>query len=275
MTATLVDSQTTVLPPVPLSAERTRAILDEFNREGVARVGRIFSQDQAAELREKIDQVFADPARKDSHHVSNEYIAVRLFECDRAFRDIMASEPLISLMEALLGPDCHLIANNAVRNRPGEAIDSFHADDFVWFPLPEELPRFDARMTFPTFIVGVQMALTDIESDEFGPTQYVPGSHYSGRQPHDPKDPSFEGRGAKSVLVRAGEIYLQHAQVWHRGAPNTSSRTRYLLQYAFARRFIAQRFFPFLNYRMPDHVLDGASARLLRVLGKHNKGAYG
>jgi hypothetical protein len=33
----------------------------------------------------------------------------------------------------------------------------------------------------------------------------------------------------------------------------------------------AQRLFPFLNYRMPDHVLEGAGERLLRVLGKHRR----
>jgi hypothetical protein len=38
---------------------------------------------------------------------------------------------------------------------------------------------------------------------------------------------------------------------------------------------IAQRFYPFLNYCMPDHVLEGAGERLLRVLGKHPSGPYG
>lgn len=114
-----------------------------------------------------------------------------------------------------------------------------------------------------------------IEAEAYGPTQVVPGSHYSGRQPNDPREPIFEGRGPISILCRAGEAYLQHSQVWHRGAPNTSDRTRYLLQYAFGQRFVAQRFYPFLNYRMPDHVLEGADERLLRVLGKHPKGAYG
>jgi hypothetical protein len=36
-------------------------------------------------------------------------------------------------------------------------------------------------------------------------------------------------------------------------------------------RMTAQRLFPFLNYRMPDHVLEGAGERLLRVLGKHRR----
>ncbi|HYF49717.1 MAG TPA: phytanoyl-CoA dioxygenase family protein [Planctomycetota bacterium] len=275
MSATLVESQTPVLPPQPLPEARVREILDEFNREGCAVVGRLFTDEQIVAMKEKIDRQFADPGRRDSHHVYNDYIVARLFECDRMFRDFAVSEPIISLMEALLGPDCHMIANTAVRNRPGEALNIWHADDLVCFPLPPEIPRFDRRMIIPTFMLNVQIPLTDIDSEEYGPTQYIPGSHYSGRHPNDPKNPSFEGRGVKSILVRAGEVYLQHSQVWHRGAPNTSTRTRYLLQYSYSMRFVAQRFYPFLNYKMPDHVLEGASPRLLRVLGKHPKAAYG
>jgi ectoine hydroxylase-related dioxygenase (phytanoyl-CoA dioxygenase family) len=105
----------------------------------------------------------------------------------------------------------------------------------------------------------------------------VPGSHYSGRDPNDPREPTFEGRGPVSICVKAGDGYLQHPQVWHRGAPNTSDRTRYISGMAWGRRFVAQRFYPFLNYRLPDWLMDMAKGneRLLRVLGKHGKGAYG
>ena len=39
--------------------------------------------------------------------------------------------------------------------------------------------------------------------------------------------------------------------------------------------FVAQRFWPYLNYHMPDYVLEDADERLLRVLGKHPEMAYG
>ncbi len=257
------------------TAEQTADLLARFRRDGAVHAGRLLARNEAAALCRRVDELFADSRAQNTDTFYGSYIAVRLFEWDPRFRDLMVREPMVGLMEALLGPDCHLIANNIVRNAPGQAIDNFHADDFLWFPLPPEVPRFDARATFPTFIVNVQVPLTDVEADQFGPTQYVPGSHYSGRKPNDPKAPVFEGRGPVSIHAQAGEFYLQHSQVWHRGAPNTSTRTRYLLQYSYGMRFVAQRFFPFLNYRMPDAVLAGASERLLRVLGKHPKGAYG
>lgn len=257
------------------SPEKTKDVLETYNREGCVRIPQVFSPDEVAALKMAVDRVFAGRCPEKATSFSGEYIAMRLFEWDNIFRDLLVREPIISLMEAIFGADCHLIANNVVRNRPGEAISTYHVDERLMYPLPDNVARYDRRQTFPMHLLNVQMPLTDVEADEYGPTQYVPESHFSGRQPNDRFDPVWEGRHGVSVLCKAGDIYFQHGQVWHRGAPNTSNRTRYLLQMAFASRMISQRFFPFLNYRMPGHVLEGAGERLLRVLGKHPAGPYG
>ena len=109
-------------------------------------------------------------------------------------------------------------------------------------PLPDDVPRFDARMRMPVFWFTVQVALSDIETIEHGPTQYVPGSHYSGRRPPANEEPTFEGRGPKSVFCRAGDIYFTNHQTWHRGAPNTSGRVRYVMQVQYAQRWTVYRF---------------------------------
>ena len=44
---------------------------------------------------------------------------------------------------------------------------------------------------------------------------------------------------------------------------------------AFSARWVSQRFYPFVNYRLPEHVLARADDRRRRVLGFHPKGAYG
>jgi ectoine hydroxylase-related dioxygenase (phytanoyl-CoA dioxygenase family) len=137
------------------------------------------------------------------------------------------------------------------------------------------MPRHDAKYQLPVFRMTVQIMLTDCDEVKYGPTQFVPGSHYSGRHASDMKNPTFEGREPKSILCKAGAIYLHNGQCWHRGAPNTSDRTRYLLQHAFCQRWISQRFYPFIDYKMPAHVWEGAGERLQRVLGRHPKGPYG
>lgn len=268
MTAMLQSGQ-------PLAPEQSAEILDHFYRDGFAFIPGVLSAGECALLRERVDRAF------DAHPVGQsdlrygEIVLVRLFELDPMFRDLLVREPIIGLCEAVLGAQCHLFAQNLVRNGHGQAIDRFHVDDEVEFPLPDEVPRHDARLRLPVFRMTVQILLSDVETEEYGPTQFVPGSHYSGRNPSDPLNPSFEGRGPVSILGRAGDIYLHNGQCWHRGAPNHSTRVRYLLQHAMGRRWVAQRFYPFLNYHMPEHVLEGADERLLRVLGKHPKGPYG
>ena len=105
------------------------------------------------------------------------------------------------------------------------------------------IARFDPRIApMPVFWLTLQFALSDIDSLEHGPTQFVPGSHYSGRRPPPGENPAFEGRGPKSILCKAGDVYLFNHQCWHRGAPNLSDRTRYLMQIQYAQRWADRRF---------------------------------
>jgi ectoine hydroxylase-related dioxygenase (phytanoyl-CoA dioxygenase family) len=266
-----------VVPTTPASveafdAETNQALAEQFIGDGCLLVPGVLRPEETDALRERVDAAFANPLVEKPF---NDWNVLRLFEQDRMFRDLLVREPIISLVEAVVGADCHLIANNCIRNPPGKGFHAFHVDPCVWLPLPDEIPRFDPRFRFPCFIVHVQIALTDIETVEHGPTQYVPQSHYSGRPPNDPENPTFEDQGPRSVLCKAGDAYLQHPQAWHRGAPNRSDRTRYLMQQVFGQCFVSQRFYPYLNYRMPDHVLEGADERMLRILGKHRRGAYG
>jgi hypothetical protein len=69
---------------------------------------------------------------------------------------------------------------------------------------------------------------------------------------------------------------LWNDQTWHRGGPNTSDgRLRWVQQAPYGRRFIAQRFFPFVNYHLPEAILARANPRRRRLLGLHPAGAYG
>jgi ectoine hydroxylase-related dioxygenase (phytanoyl-CoA dioxygenase family) len=247
--------------------------LAAFNRDGFLHIPGVLTPEEIAALKAGVDRVFEDDCFKANRY--SDYIAARLFETDPIFEEMLTREPIISLIENILGKDCHLIAENVVRNAPGQAIDFFHADDLVILPIAEGMERHDPRLTMPVFICTVQIPLTDIPSIEYGPTEYVPGSHYSGREPNDPYRPSFEGREPVPIFCNAGDIYLHNGQCWHRGAPNTSTRTRYLFQLSYGMRWVSQRFYPFMNYQLPQHVLDNADERRKRVLGFHPQGAYG
>jgi ectoine hydroxylase-related dioxygenase (phytanoyl-CoA dioxygenase family) len=246
-----------------------------FYRDGFVVIPDVFSASEVQTLRRGVDRVFEEPKWRQTHNVYADFIAVRLFEVDPMFEDILAREPIIGLVESILGPDCHLIANNVVRNRPGEAIDEFHVDDRLFFPIGEGMVRHDPRLTMPVYLLTVQILLTDVPSIEYGATEYVPGSHYAGQIPLDKIRPTFEGKGPVPIFGKAGDIYLHNGQCWHRGAPNESDRTRYLLQLAYGMRWVSQRFYPFVNYQFPPGIAERADERRKRVLGFHAKGPYG
>ena len=68
---------------------------------------------------------------------------------------------------------------------------------------------------------------------------------------------------------------MHRCEVWHRGTPNTSDETRYLLQVHYAQRMITQKFPPYLNrFRFNQELLDRASPRQRRLLGDHVKSNY-
>ena len=236
---------TTLQPGKPFSEERNREIADEFAREGCVLVPGIFNDEEVKVLRERTDAYFDRRETIPQQHVSYVYGAFVLrrgADLDPLFASLPAHEPVQSLVAAVLGSQPRFNALNVIRNEPGQAISRWHVDDVLEFPLPDAIARFDARMRMPVMWFTVQVALSDITLVEHGPTQYVPGSHYSGRHPVSQDNPVFEGQGARSVFCRAGDIYFTNHQAWHRGAPNISDRIRYVMQLQYAQRWADARF---------------------------------
>ncbi|WP_405889720.1 phytanoyl-CoA dioxygenase family protein [Streptomyces sp. NBC_00133] len=250
-----------------------------FHEQGFVILRSIVPTDVVRQLRHLIEERYQDPATHTAEPgldlVRGGVSLMRMFEYHRAFRDLVEFQPVIGLVEEILGTDCHMVAQNALRTPTGKGIVNWHIDDALFFPFLAQVPAIaDAVMPLPCFSLNVMVALSDTDDERFGPTQVVSGSHLSGREPqHEPVLPA--GTTSISLLARAGDVYLVNSQTWHRGAQNHSQRIRYLLTTTYGRRFISQRFFPFMNYRMPPAVLHGASDRLLRLLGCHEKGPYG
>ncbi|HLJ57535.1 MAG TPA: phytanoyl-CoA dioxygenase family protein [Chthonomonadaceae bacterium] len=228
-----------------VTESRLREICREFEREGCVLVPGVLGADEVAGLRALTDLYYADRDSIPARHVSfagDTFVLRHCADLDPLFRAMIEREPIPSFAAAVLGPRPAFNAMNVIRNDPGQAISTWHVDDTIEIPLPDDVPRFDPRIRMPVFWFTIQIALSDIDAPAHGPTQFVPGSHYSGRRPPTQNDPQFEGRGARDVLCRAGDIYFTNHQAWHRGAPNLSDRTRYVMQVQFAQRWTAPRF---------------------------------
>ena len=275
-----------IISAEPFSEEKTQETVEQLYRDGFAYIPGVLTSEEVGALRAKTDELFADPAlfnrtnpeladtryiQLGKHEESGEelpFILRNTIELDPIFRDMLLREPILSIAEAVVGQDCKFCGQNVLRNLPGVAIERWHVDGQVHFPVPDNVPRHDPRIRMPVMWFTVQMALTDIISIEQGPTQYVPGSHYSGSNPNDQDHPEFEGRGPVSVFCKAGDIYLQDPQCWHRGAPNLSNDTRYILQSQYAAQWAYWRFSLCNRVPVPENALQTASDRLLNLLGR-------
>lgn len=228
---------------IGLTPSKLAEIAEEFFREGGVLIPNLFTAEEVAALRAKTDEFALNPNPK-SRHTSyageNAFVLRYCHEIDPLFQAMTARPAILSIVEAVLGPKAGFNAMNVIRNGPGQAISHWHVDDVLEFPLPPDIPRFDARIRMPVLWMTVQVALSDIDELEHGPTQFVPQSHYSGRRP--PETLEFEGRGPQSVFCKAGDIYLTNHQTWHRGAPNLSDRVRYIMQIQYAKGWADRRF---------------------------------
>ena len=125
---------------------------------------------ELAELHSGIDRTHRYPTAELTHHSHNGWSFVRLFEREFIFRDLLIRDPMISLGEVLIGPNCHRIVDGAIYNSPGKEISKWHVDGGLYFPLPDDTPHHDPSVKILNLIVNFQMMLTDVTSLEYGPT---------------------------------------------------------------------------------------------------------
>ncbi len=249
--------------------------IEHFHRDGCLFLRNVLPPDWCAELRRDLDLALDGPDAETQRRSSGSRIELnhRMFETSDANLRLFDVEPIVTFAERLVADDCHVIHNNSFRSPPGAAISTWHQDDAPHFEITHGEPPDNVRL--PVLLFTCNYYLTDVDTVDHGPTQTVPRSHLFGTPPPDP----IEGSGYQDQVVSnlgpAGSVIMFNNQVWHRGAPNASDRTRCITQISYARRLVGHKYYPFMNYQMPEHVYDGADERRRRLLGFLPRGAYG
>lgn len=253
--------------------------------DGFAIIPSLLSPSEVDDLKSNIDGIISTPNFGDNvgHGEKIDHFKC-VFNRDPYWLKYLDMSGIIDAVEDLMGADSHIIGMSAWRSPPGTGdFGSLHVDQ-IFTPMDEEL-LLSGRVELPVFISTLHFYLNDLDED-LCPTWIVPGSHKSGRAPGAKKslpgnfqggnEMSWNGVEAQPMLLKAGDGMLFRSEVWHSGSANrTKDRTRYLLQVHYSRRGIAHRFPPYLEFKYNQDVLDAASERQLRLLGKHNIGAYG
>lgn len=264
---------------MPQIVKPTPEVLAQFHRDGFLVLPDILSADEIATVRAGLERAFSKFSEDAEIHHMQEIWRPKLFEQGPEF-DFMLDHPGVAeLMAALLGDNYHAIALTGLRTLPGKTISFWHLDDACRFPIPDGL-KLDPAIPMPVFTINMNYYVCDVD-EEMGPTHLIPGSHRAGRPPTEADNdangnPRYEGRTYQSSAGKAGTLVLWNDQVWHRGGPNLSNgKTRWVLQTPFARRWVAQRFYPFVNYKMPQEVVDRLTPTRKRILGFHGIGPYG
>jgi ectoine hydroxylase-related dioxygenase (phytanoyl-CoA dioxygenase family) len=197
----------------------------------------------------------------------------RMFEHSRANVRLFDLEPIVSFAEALVAKNCHVIHNNSFITLPGEGKSRWHQDDPPHLIVTGgELPT---NVHLPPLFFTANYYLTDVTEIEHGGTEVIPVSHLFGASPPSELEGTQWEDQLHYNLGKAGSVIMFNNQTWHRGGPNRSDRTRYITQITYARRIIGHKYYPFMNYTMPEHIYKDANPRLRRLLGFLEHGTYG
>ena len=241
-----------------------------LERDGFVYMPGVVDADEIAELRRRMDALDLDPAAFDWRTTYDKHIKV-IFNRDPYFLPLIDREPVVSVAEAVMGEDCHIIGETSWTTGPSRPDQRLHID-YLALEVPEHL-LVSGEVRVPIYIATAHFYLNDLY-EELGPTKFIPGSHLAGRKPKE-GDVGWNDRQEQSLLCRAGDVVMFRSDVWHRGSANTSGEMRYLIQVHYAQRMITQKFPPYLKFQFNEATLEAANPRQLRLLGGHKPSNYG
>jgi ectoine hydroxylase-related dioxygenase (phytanoyl-CoA dioxygenase family) len=246
------------------------AWIEQFHRDGFLFLQNVLPPESCEALRADLDRELRANGEEGSGVIQ---LHPRMFETSEANLRLFDMEPIVTFAERLIGTTTHVIHNNSFRTPVGSGITGWHQDDPPHYLVMHGEPPANVRL--PVLLFSANYYLTDVPGVEYGATQLVPGSHLFGKPcPSDLAGTEWESR-IVSACGGAGSVIMFNNQVWHRGAPNLSDRVRYVTQVSYARRLVGHKYYPFMNYEMPEHVYRDAGPRLKQLLGFLPHGAYG
>lgn len=205
--------------------------------EGCAIVPGFLGSDEVANLRSAAFDVAASAPPESTvgigslHHLGAAYAHPR-------FTDLATDNRMLRVLGQVLTPNIHVYHSHLDIHPPEEPSEAWR-----WH---EDGGRMTADLDMRAQLsVKVAYFLSDVEAEGFGNMMVIPGSH-RWTEPL-PRTPGQEPEGSMQVLARAGDALLFDRRIWHSRSTNTSDRTRLIVFFGYAPRWIAQRELPPAN----------------------------
>lgn len=267
--------------------------INQFHNDGFLVIPSVLDSDECDQLKIDLEQVLKDKKKKGG-------IVKRMFEHSNANLQLFWKEPVVTFAEKLIAdngsdeilpdedlqsytkgiPSCndvHVFHNNSFiirAGRDGLGGSSWHQDDTPHISSLDGNPITNVRLN--VLAITCLYYLTDVPTEEFGPTQFIRGSHLFGLHCTNERAEKHSDK-LVSALGPKGTCVIVNNQTWHRGGPNPSDRDRYVTQISYGKRLVGHKYGKFMNYQMPEHVIDAVESdeRKKRLIGFFGHGAYG
>ena len=178
--------------------------------DGYAVVTGVLDEQTCGELGDEVERVEAEYAIECGKNDFEGFHTRRIFNLisrGPLFRDLVIHEPMLGVVETLLGEDLLLSGTTSMHISPGETRQLLHCDDGMI-----SLPRPHVATMITTL-----WALSDF-SEENGATRLVPGSHLEEAMPRP-----GEVHESVGVAMPAGSALVLHGSTWHGGGANSTT----------------------------------------------------
>jgi len=100
--------------------------VDTFNRQGFLFLENVLPPDWCTTLRDDLDRALRENKNGLNRISDKTRLSHRLFETSELNVRLFDLEPIVSLAEVLIAPNCHVIHNNSFQSPPGGGITSWH-----------------------------------------------------------------------------------------------------------------------------------------------------
>lgn len=214
-----------------MTALDTRNIVEEYERDGVVRVPKLFDPQQVAALRAEIERYIRedlDEKPPDARTLEPDGVTVRnlwrLEQHHPGFCKMVESDEIVALAGELVHGEPILMAVETFNKpaRVGSGVP-YHQDNAYFCQTPPDM-----------LTIWIAMDPVTLEN---GPVYYVRGSHNDGMLPTKPSGVKGNSIGLAEApgipvseqfcgLLEPGDALIHQCQTIHHSAPNTSDNPR-------------------------------------------------